>query len=372
MSTHKVYMEGSTQTMHGHLGKAEWQSPLLVAASDEASRPNHGNHIKANEYMDDRYVLEQKVDLIVELIKQAKCCTAYTGAGLSRAAGIADYATRAKNSVTATGVPKLRSNLDAQPTVSHKILTAMEKEGYLHHYVQQNHDGLPQKAGYPQSKLNEIHGAWFDPSNPVVKFSGNLRDDLFNWMYDMEAKIDLCLCLGTSLSGMNADRVAKTPAKRMIRGDAGILGTVIINLQQTPLDKKSAVRVWAKLDDVFSMIASKLALDMTKDYAPKLSSRMKNKYEVPYNRNGVLDTTSKMILNMNSGEEIRICVPGASNEDCRGVVKRKDAVGNYVVVIDEEGETKHRVFGRWFVLEAMEGKLPMLPLVNTNPHIINS
>lgn len=31
--------------------------------------------------------------------------------------------------------------------------------------------------------MNEIHGAWFDPSNPVVKFGGKLRGDLcFNMM----------------------------------------------------------------------------------------------------------------------------------------------------------------------------------------------
>lgn len=42
---------------------------------------------------------------------------------------------------------------------------------------------LPQKAGFPQEKMNEIHGAWFDPSNPVVKFGGKLRGDLcFNMM----------------------------------------------------------------------------------------------------------------------------------------------------------------------------------------------
>jgi hypothetical protein len=45
---------------------------------------------------------------------------------------------------------------------------------------------LPQKSGFPQEKINEIHGAWYDPSNPVVQFSGSLRGDLFNWMIDME------------------------------------------------------------------------------------------------------------------------------------------------------------------------------------------
>lgn len=54
-------------------------------------------------------------------------------------------------------------------------------------------------------------------------FLGSLRSDLFQWMLDIEDKIDMCLCLGTSLSGMNADRVANTPAKRAVKGVKGII-----------------------------------------------------------------------------------------------------------------------------------------------------
>lgn len=50
-------------------------------------------------------------------------------------------------------------------------------------------------------------------------------------MAEWEKKADLCLCLGTSLSGMNADRMAKSPAKRFMKEGKGF-GTVIINLQQ--------------------------------------------------------------------------------------------------------------------------------------------
>lgn len=48
-----------------------------------------------------------------------------------------------------------------KPTYSHFALTALERGGLLHYYVQQNHDGLPQKACFPQEKINEIHGAWY-------------------------------------------------------------------------------------------------------------------------------------------------------------------------------------------------------------------
>lgn len=190
----------SWQSAHGRYGSADWPLPVLVAESDEPNRPQQGNRIPANEYLDEPEVLEAKMAVVADLIMKSKYCMAYTGegllhvavfdsdltgfagAGISRPSGIADYATRAKNSVASNGVPKLRSNLDAQPTYSHYVLTALEKAGRLQMYVQQNHDGLPQKAGFPQAKMNEIHGAWYDPSNRVVQFNENLRSDLFHEM----------------------------------------------------------------------------------------------------------------------------------------------------------------------------------------------
>jgi NAD-dependent SIR2 family protein deacetylase len=133
---------------------------------------------------------------------------------------LGDYASKAKNSIV-TGMKKIGSYYQVQPTYAHHVLVKMNEEGFLHHYVQQNHDGLPQKAGFPQEKINEIHGAWYDPSNPgktklfflkfkksiqnffflVIKFGNNLRTDNYEWMLEMEEKADFCLCLGTSLSG---------------------------------------------------------------------------------------------------------------------------------------------------------------------------
>jgi hypothetical protein len=59
----------------------------------------------------------------------------------------------------------------------------------------------PPQAGLPQEAINEIHGSWFDPSNPVVKMSGELRSDLFEDLLRTEAESDMVLALGTSLSG---------------------------------------------------------------------------------------------------------------------------------------------------------------------------
>merc|ERR1719236_103877 len=123
-----------------------------------------------------------------------------------------------------------------EPTMSHCMLAELNRQNLLHGWVQQNHDGLPQKAGYRQEDINEIHGSWFDPSNPVVKYSGSLRDDLFEDMTRQADTSDLVLVLGTSLGGLNADQVATNAAERSVVGRGGALGTVCINLQQTEQD----------------------------------------------------------------------------------------------------------------------------------------
>lgn len=139
----------------------------------------------------------------------------------------------------------------AEPTAAHRATVALHRAGHLKRWFQQNHDGLPQKAGLPQAAINEIHGSWYDPSNPVVNMAGQLREDLFADLLDWEGKADVCLALGTSMAGMNADRLCASVAKR-----AG--GLVIVNLQRTSLDDMAAVRVFATLDVVMEKLAAEL------------------------------------------------------------------------------------------------------------------
>jgi NAD-dependent SIR2 family protein deacetylase len=56
------------------------------------------------------------------MVKKSNNCVVYTGAGISRAAGIADYATKAKNSKAGNENPSL-NRLQAQPTDAHYIIT---------------------------------------------------------------------------------------------------------------------------------------------------------------------------------------------------------------------------------------------------------
>jgi NAD-dependent SIR2 family protein deacetylase len=349
--------------LHGHCGSKKWPSPKLVAASNEAGRKDQGNNIKANEYLDSPQILRAKMEIVANLIRQAKCCVAYTGAGLSKASGIPDYATKAKDSVVA--VQKIKNPLQALPTKAHCVLTAMERQGFLHHYVQQNHDGLPQKAGFPQEKINEIHGAWFDPSNRVVQFNESLRGDLFAWMAEMEKKADLCLCLGTSLSGMNADRCARTPAKRSRLDPPTALGTIIINLQCTPLDDMCAVRVWAKLDDAFAILQELLELEIRR---PPEFDNDRVAFALPYDEHGNLDWRCSHIFEVSKGSKVCIPVEDAKNQGATG--EFIDPEEHYVVRLTEgDNRIRDRVLGKWWIDTLMRGAWPTMPVMNMQPRV---
>jgi NAD-dependent SIR2 family protein deacetylase len=100
--------------------------------------------------------------------------------------------------------------------------------------------------------LNEIHGSWFDPSNPVVKYSGSLRADLFERMEVSAETADLTIVLGTSLSGLCSDMVAEKTAERSLNSKS--LGIVIINLQQTLMDGSTTLRIFSQTDRLMKIL----------------------------------------------------------------------------------------------------------------------
>ncbi len=118
----------------------------------------------------------------------------------------------------------------------------MEKARLVKHWVQQNHDGLAQKSGYPLSKLNEIHGSWFDKKNSVVLMDDSLNPKNYKLLEEWEEKVDVCLAIGTSLCGMRSDGIAKSAC---VRG-----GLVVINLQQTPYDDVCHLRFYGNLQTI--------------------------------------------------------------------------------------------------------------------------
>jgi hypothetical protein len=177
---------------------------------------------------------------------------------------------------------------------------------------------------------------------------------------------------------MNADRMANTPAKKSLKKKA--LGTVIINLQQTPLDSKCAVRIWAKLDDAFKILLQKLNITLV----PKVTTIPEGDvYKVPYNAEGkkvsdnidsysykYKDLHSLMTLDLRPNSNIQIIAEGAMNYGCKGTISDEKKDGHYTVKVAEKLFPVYRMFGSWFVDAALRGALPQLPFINENPTVI--
>jgi NAD-dependent SIR2 family protein deacetylase len=249
---------------HGKLADTSWAPPTIVVSCNKLNRPGYTTEL-GHEYLDSPEVLEAKVAMLATFIKSSKNCIVYSGAGISTSAGIADYASVSTESMVEqpSGSP-----MAASPTFSHYALVALHRSGKLKSWIQQNHDGLPQKAGLPQHCINEIHGALYDPSNPVVPMSGTLRSDLFRSFLDSCEQADLCLAMGTSLSGMNCDRCVQDTAERLenqqwnphAQSDCLQFGSVIVGLQQTSYGKIASLCIYAKLDDFSRALVRELQL----------------------------------------------------------------------------------------------------------------
>lgn len=353
---------------HGWMGKVEWALPTLARACEEEARPGYKT-MKAHEYLEHPEVLKEKVKLLASLIRRSANCIAYTGAGISTASGIDDYATKADDSVAGTG--QKISPWEAQPTLAHRALVGLYHAGHLKHWVQQNHDGLPQKAGFPQKDINEIHGAWFDPSNPVVPMSGTLRQDLIEQMLHWEERTDFCLALGTSMVGMNADRMAVSVAQRARKGTAGAIGTVIVSLQQTQYDAISSLRIFAKIDQVMEMLMEELSWDIPPAPARQPCTDALVLKDLPYGEDGKRSATERLILDLRPGSKLRIVnQPGWDREVYGNIAEVTDspgwrARGHINLVFGKPGSAgaKTRILGWWWLKAAIEGTVEYLPVI---------
>lgn len=365
------------RSMHGRalcLDATDFPPPRVIWKSDKKPRENSPAWLTATEYADTPEVFAAKVKLLHELLLSSHQTLAYTGAGLSVAAGIGMAAVGSKGGAgTGMGVATA-----GEPTVSHCVMAELNRQNLLHGWVQQNHDGLPQKAGYRQEDINEIHGSWFDPSNPVVKYSGSLRGDLFEDMETQAETADLVIVLGTSLTGLNADQCVRKTAQRSLSGNA--LGSVIISPQRTSQDGKASLRIFAKADEVMVALAKEFGFGpraVGKGRGIKRSADLftkENRVLVPYDKEGVLSTTVKTYWDLTPGAKVRISdhnnVEGAQQPCDKGIttstvgtVAQRD--GSACSIVLTFGGTNKRL-GLWWIETAQRGGMQYLPVVNIN------
>lgn len=268
----------SDYNWHGLLlKKFNLPPPACVFQTAAAARKDTGTGIDGSEYLDSPEALEVKADVFIDLCKRSQRPAILSGAGLSTASGIRDYAS---NNAGTAQQKEHRLTYDfifsCRPTAAHRVFAAMGRNGHLkpspYNWVQQNHDGLELRAGWP-CMSNLIHGQWLDTweiarnDNQVVPMSGNLRSDLFDHLLKLEEAMDFCISVGTSHSGLNVDRLVKTSGTRFAKHQKG-LGMAMLTIQKTPYDDVAALRVFAKCDDFMMVVARKLGLtiDFDTDY----------------------------------------------------------------------------------------------------------
>eukprot|EP00330_Aristerostoma_sp_ATCC50986_P007006 CAMPEP_0114581122 /NCGR_PEP_ID=MMETSP0125-20121206/5261_1 /TAXON_ID=485358 ORGANISM="Aristerostoma sp., Strain ATCC 50986" /NCGR_SAMPLE_ID=MMETSP0125 /ASSEMBLY_ACC=CAM_ASM_000245 /LENGTH=395 /DNA_ID=CAMNT_0001773075 /DNA_START=86 /DNA_END=1276 /DNA_ORIENTATION=+ len=266
----------------------------------------HKSKEEKKEYFDPEEELDKKAKVLAEQIRNSKHFVAFTGAGISTSAGIADFRSGVDTKLAtgpgawekkATGYNKKpavsKPMHSAIPTPTHMALVALERAGYLKYLISQNVDGLHRKSGFPSRKLAELHGNTnlevcrskgcgkqylrdfrtrtaqkvhdHQTSRKCENCGGKLYDSIINFgenlpEYELtegfrqSEKSDLMLCLGSSL------RV--TPAADMPLETARNKGQlVIVNLQSTPLDKYST-RINGFIDNVMIKVMKYLDLEI--------------------------------------------------------------------------------------------------------------
>lgn len=379
--TDELFMHGRAYSGPTHSARVTWKS-------DKPPRKDHDTPawLTATEFEDAREVSVAKCRQLASLMRLSKKTVLYTGAGIS-ASVIGQAALSGQNKVGWKP-----DKMTAKPTLTHHALGFLGRQGLIHSWVQQNHDGLPQKAGFPQECINEIHGSWYDPSNPVVKYSGSLHQRSYPWMTDDAQTADLVLVLGTSLGGLNADQVATEAAERSALNQSsprGALGTVCINLQQTAEDGKMTLRLFGKSDDLLPMLLQELGFEPLRcglTHWPRESRAL-----VPYDSKGklVVDGAPKMWLDLSEGAKVCITaghnIQGAKQPQYMHIGAKKPFVHNGItkqpgqglgkVMARQEDSASFNLvidgaqmrLGLWWLDAAMRGAVEVLPVVNINP-----
>lgn len=349
---------------HGHFGDTSWDLPKIAVHCETDARAGY-NTAKSHEYLDSPEVLKAKVQLLAQLLTAAHRPVFYAGAGLSTASGVGDYATQSGSAGLVAKANKRTegegqddepsaygrrriSPFCARPNLGHRTIAALGNTGHCFRFIQQNHDGLPQKAGMAQHLLNEIHGAWFDPSNPVVAMSGNLRGDLFDDLLECERQTDCVVAVGSSLCGMNADRLVVTSALRSrenrerlrSKGGEGVIpegmtafGSVIVSIQKTVHDHNSSLRIFALIDDVMALLAEEMALEV-----PPANISIGNAEEVfsvPYDASGerIGDGSSATTTLLDLREGAELVVASGPDKGAKATVLGRNADGHFRIAV---------------------------------------
>lgn len=244
--------------------------------------------------------VERAAKLIVEWLAKSVSTVAFTGAGISTESGIPDF--RSPGGVWAKNEPVYYNDFmryeesryeywrqkaeshrdfsDAKPNRTHETLARWERMGCLRGIVTQNIDGLHQDAG--SKNVLELHGTardiacidcdWREPADTGVRFfvendkvppcpdcGGRLKHATVSFGQSLPREIlqmginwasesELFFALGSSLVVEPAASLPRIAAENGAR-------LVILNRDETPLDRHADLIVNAPLGELFIAVA---------------------------------------------------------------------------------------------------------------------
>ena len=231
--------------------------------------------------------------------------------------------------------------------------------------------------------------------------SGSLRSDLFDDLLMWEQNSDLVLSLGTSMCGMNSDRIfttcssnAKTQNAHDLSTPGVVLGGVIVGLQCTQYDSLAALRIFSKIDDVMKLLLPLLNIHTLPSGAipEKKSLCVSSKaivephvFRIPYTDKGTrmqFDNIASVFrlnkcttLSLTVGSKVRL-VSGPYAGDT-GVVDSISDDGHYMIQFNHILSKKTNVrkpfmrkLGWWWIQAAVDGTVHSIPVVNTDELLI--
>jgi len=274
------------------------QTPVTEPRDDEQERGRGtgrglGKDEDITSYYDGPEEVRSNAKKLAQLIKDCNHLVVYTGAGISTSTGLPDY--RSEDGVWTMldkGLSPKKLDIEkVTPSYSHMALCALNKAGKLGCVVSTNIDGLHMRSGLPKDKLAELHGnaytekcekcnvvylRTFDCTasgskashktdrqcekcssqlyDSIINFGEDLPEDEFNNALKHSETGDLALVLGTS---MRVQPASKLPAS-IYKKPGGKM--VIVNLQKTPFDEHSHIRIQANVDDVMGLVMQELGI----------------------------------------------------------------------------------------------------------------
>ena len=278
--------------------------------SDYNSRLKHIGHkglCGDPEVVDDSDMFQRKMSVFAKLVQESNHTVLFTGAGISTCCGIPDF--RGPNGVWTqeqrgeapnSAVNHVKHNVfsNAQPSFTHNAIACLTHAGIFKHNISQNVDCLHLRSGVPEAQLSELHGNIFKEKCEKCKrehlrdfdvggmglqytgrecevpnCSGKLKDMAIDWDTPLPEKIfhqahceldtaDLVISLGTSLRVQPAGNMPLRVLKPKKRRDGRVGKLVIVNLQQTHLDKQATLKINGYCDEVMKLLCDEIGIEI--------------------------------------------------------------------------------------------------------------